>query len=97
MRQCRGDRAPFRERVLASIISVITPLEALGGLFPPLREHYIRELAFELCYHIRGSGLNFTYQDVTQMSLDEAHWFLEKLNEAREKEAQAMKNAQKKK
>jgi hypothetical protein len=55
-------------------------------------------MIFGLLYHQHGgSGLNITYSEVLELDLDNIDEFLERLGEARRKEAAAIEHASKKK
>lgn len=47
---------------------------------------------FRLCYHQHGgSGLGFSYDGVQEMPLADLTWYLERLEQARSDDAQALK------
>lgn len=58
-------------------------------LFPEID---FKELAFRLvCQLHGGSGLGLSYNDVADMELAEIQWWLERLHEQREAEAEALR------
>lgn len=51
----------------------------------------VRGHAFHLLYKQHGgSGLDLTYHDVMDMEFNEIEWWVEQLNDAREREAKAL-------
>lgn len=68
----------------------------IAGLFPPYEAHWFRKATAELCYcQHGGSGFSFNRGDLLEMDLDEIEFFLEWLDERREKEAEAIRKASK--
>lgn len=60
-----------------------------AALFPTLD---VREHAFHLLYKQHGgSGLDLDYDAVMDMEFNEIEWWVEKLNNKREQEADALK------
>lgn len=54
----------------------------------------MHELAFLLMYRQHGgSGLGMSYSDVLNLGYTDAVWFGEKLNDTREREARALREA----
>lgn len=57
-------------------------------------EDSYRESIFRLCYHQHGgSGLNFSLADLNDMPLRDLNWYIDRLDQARDDEARAIKSA----
>ena len=93
LREGRGG-APFRPRLLS-------PGRAAEGaqevaIFEPVSLEEWREGVFDLLWRQHGgSGLNVTYDQVLDMSVADHAWFVHRVREQRQREADAIEKASK--
>lgn len=67
--------------------------ETLGAAFPSVPEDWLQQIVFKLSYRQHGgSGLGFPPEYVEGLDYSVAMWYVQKLDEVREAEADALKS-----
>ncbi len=65
--------------------------EGLGAAFPSVQENWLGEIVFKLAYRQHGgSGLGLSGEYIESLDVSQVYWLIEKLDEVREAEAEAL-------
>lgn len=91
LRSDPGYPAPFRERLLPAEGA---PEVTVQTLFGALDREGLWNAIFDLLYKQHGgSGLSLTLAEILDLEYDRMMWFHDRLADAREEDAKAIKNA----
>lgn len=84
----RRSQNPFRPEILVSN----SAQEVISALFNDVLDERYRELVVQLCYNTQGSGFAWRPSDIDDMTMDEILYYMQRLNDLREGEAEAIKS-----